>query len=82
MKNKAAELDDKNIKNNDKIDPNNTIIDVEDSADVVEAFEKTIPFTTPILFDPNIWSDAFLEWVKKFNQNELDKISRESNSER
>ncbi|WEU41015.1 MAG: hypothetical protein OdinLCB4_003695 [Candidatus Odinarchaeum yellowstonii] len=81
MKNKPAELDDKSVKNSDKVDPSKIVLDAEDNNSAMEAFEKAVPFTTPILFDPNIWSDAFVEWVKKFNQDEFDKISRESSSE-
>ncbi|MEM4206935.1 MAG: hypothetical protein QXQ43_06650 [Nitrososphaerota archaeon] len=76
MKNKIDESNNEDLKNNDGHDPNKKFLDNEDDGDSIKSFEKAAPFTTPILFDPNIWSEAFLDWVKKFNQEELDdKIS-------
>jgi len=33
-------------------------------------FKKTIPFIEPEKIDPDIYPDAFLNWIKKFNKKE------------
>ena len=39
----------------------------EESSDYNEP-EQVITFVEPIEIDPQLWSDAFLEWIKKHNK--------------
>ncbi len=78
LKNKTVESDEKNLKSLDSDDDNKIRLEDDDNPAFLEAFEKTIPFTAPILFDSNIWTDAFLEWVKRFNQEEYNKNSKDN----
>ncbi len=80
LKNKSDESAGKSLEATN-IDSSKPLLEGDDNPGLIESFEKALPFTAPTLFDPNIWSNAFLEWVKKFNQEEFAKNSREDNTE-
>ena len=73
-KNKSVQPDEKILADKNPVEENEASVNIE-------SFEKTTPFITPIQFNPNIWTDAFLEWVKRFNPDQNNTAGKEDKVE-